>query len=48
MMKVIVSVACAISGVFQSLITMIAISVQRRSMATEANYWNNYFKSNYK
>ena len=48
MMKAIGYVSCAINGVFQSLITMIAISVQRRSMATEANYWNNYFKSNYK
>ena len=48
MIKAIVSVGCVVVGVIQLLITTIAVSVQQRSMATEANYWNNYFKSNHK
>jgi len=48
MMKAIGYVSCAISGVFQSMIATIVVFVKQRSMATEANYWNNHFKTHHK
>jgi hypothetical protein len=48
MMKAIGYVGCVIVGTILSIITTIVASVQQRNMATEANYWNNYFKTHHK
>jgi hypothetical protein len=48
MIKAIGYVSCVIVGTILSTITTIVVSVQQRSMATEANYWNNYFKTHHK
>ena len=48
MMKAIGYVSCAINGVFQSMIATIVVFVKQRNTATEANYWNNYFKTHHK
>lgn len=48
MTKAIVSVVYVVAGIIQSIITMIVASVQKRNMRTEANYWNNYFKTHYR
>jgi hypothetical protein len=48
MIRVIVTVVCVVSGVLLSTITTIVHCVHKPSMATEANYWNNYFKTHYK
>jgi hypothetical protein len=48
MILAIESVDCVIVGIILLIIITIAISVQKRSMVTEANHWNNYFKTHYR
>ena len=48
MIKAIVYANYVVAGIIPLIVTTIVVFVQKRNMATEANYWNNYFKTHHK